>query len=77
MSDLFKPTVHVIGPGVVEHDMPCPVCGTNHAVCYVNTGVFYPCRSCESRGWTLARPKRWQERVMRLIGVKGMVPRWT
>jgi len=45
-----QPTIdnHVL---FAHHDMPCPVCRSNHAVLHLNTGIFHPCNSCHSDGW--------------------------
>lgn len=53
------------GAPVAEHNMPCPVCGVNHAVLYLNAGIFYPCRQCAREGWTLLRLPRWLSRRWR------------
>lgn len=39
-----------------HHNMPCPVCRTNHAVYITNTGICHPCWDCQSNGWRLCRP---------------------
>lgn len=50
---------------VLEHNMPCAVCGTNHAVAFTNNGTFTPCWKCQKEGWDLVkRPNQrnfWQK----------------
>lgn len=50
------------------HNMPCPICKTNHAVFVTSEGRFDVCRECESKGWYVGkremvkgRSKRWYE----------------
>ena len=50
----FQPQVVDLGL-FVEHDMPCPVCVTEHAQLYTNTGVFHPCVHCDEQGWRLTK----------------------
>ena len=53
----FNPLkVRDIGPGVV-HNMPCSVCWDSKAVLDLNTGMFQPCWTCQSKGYILK--KRW------------------
>ena len=49
------------GSGLVcFHNMPCGVCGVNHAVISCNTGVFDACWECQSEGWSMMKtPKKW------------------
>ena len=39
----------------VHHNMPCAVCGKNHAVYHVNYGIFTPCWECQRKGYKLIR----------------------
>jgi hypothetical protein len=41
------------GAPVAEHNMPCAVCRSRHAVLVLDKGVFEPCWECQSRGWQL------------------------
>ncbi len=61
------------GSPFAEHNMPCPICRQNHAVMYLNTGVFWPCGECENeRGWYTIRVPR------RLRGLLGWIlDRWS
>ena len=46
--------------GVLQHNMPCPVCLENMAR-YISddkNGYFAPCRKCESDGYVLKNKKR-------------------
>ena len=62
---LPRATIHIECKSVydVKHNFPCPVCIRENAVYQTNTGVFVPCRKCQSKGWFVARVtsrfKRW------------------
>lgn len=56
---IFRPTINVIGPGIVTHDMPCPVCISAHAVFDCNEQVFKPCWKCRE-SWELRRIPWWR-----------------
>jgi hypothetical protein len=57
------------GAPIAEHNMPCAVCGTNHAVLEIGFGRFSPCWECQKKGWELIRKptgpwyKRWYKRI--------------
>jgi hypothetical protein len=37
------------------HNMPCPVCKTNHAVFVTSSGFFDVCHDCRSQGWFVGK----------------------
>ena len=39
------------GSPIAEHNMPCAVCRTNHAIYDLSAGLFTPCWHCQSKGW--------------------------
>jgi hypothetical protein len=51
------------GAPVCQHNMPCTVCGINHAVRNMNTGRFDVCWSCQRRGWAVVHMPRWMMRI--------------
>jgi hypothetical protein len=53
------------GAPIAEHNMPCAVCGREHAVLCLNNGTFEPCWNCQRAGWVLIDRKRlpWWRRV--------------
>lgn len=54
----LEPTIKDHGV-FIEHNMPCPVCVTFHAVYVTSIGAFAPCWNCQDEGWRLKRsPKR-------------------
>lgn len=52
------------GAPVAEHNFPCAVCQDLPAVLHLPTGIFHPCRLCQSVGWRLFNPPRWLERLI-------------
>lgn len=40
---------------IVNHNFPCPVCKTNHAVYVTNTGIFEPCWDCQDEGYKIVK----------------------
>lgn len=52
------------GAPICEHNMPCAICGTRHAVYFLNEGLFLPCRECEAKGWRLIRYRGWFKRFI-------------
>lgn len=65
------PNIHVFmhdSGMMATHNMPCPVCKTNHAVFVSSEGYFDVCRKCEADGWYVGKrkmvndePKKWWE----------------
>lgn len=65
------PNIHVFmhdSGMIATHNMPCPICKTNHAVFVSSEGHFDACRKCRSEGWYVGRrevvkgkPKKWWE----------------
>jgi len=53
-----------------EHNYPCPVCQTQHAVLDTTEGVFKPCWDCQRKGFVTLEinPKsRWQKFLLSLL----------
>ena len=42
----------------VNHNMPCPVCKTNHAMCNTSGMIMHPCDECSEKGWELSKYKK-------------------
>lgn len=40
-----------------QHNMPCTVCGKNHAVYSAGTAIFLPCWSCQDKGYKIVNFK--------------------
>lgn len=40
---------------LVQHDYPCTVCSEEPAVLNLGTGIFQPCRTCESKGYRVTQ----------------------
>ena len=63
------PNIHVFmhdSGMMATHNMPCPVCKTNHAVFVSSEGYFDACRKCQVDGWYVGKrkmvndqPKKW------------------
>jgi len=51
--ELLKPKIEVIGPGAIDHNMPCSVCHKEPAVITCETGIFKPCWGCQELGHQL------------------------
>lgn len=74
------PDIHVFmhdSGMVATHNMPCPICKTNHAVFVTGEGRFDVCNSCSKEGWYVGKrdvknnfPKSYWDIFLRTIGVK-------
>lgn len=53
--EIHRPAIVTDGGPWAMHDMACAVCHDRKAVLDIGTGIFQPCWSCQSSGWTLAR----------------------
>lgn len=54
------PNIHVFmhdSGMMATHNMPCPVCKTNHAVFVSSEGYFDACRKCQVDGWYVGKRK--------------------
>ncbi|CAH9014483.1 conserved hypothetical protein [Vibrio phage 424E50-1] len=49
--DMF---MHDSGMAAV-HNMPCPVCKTNHAIFVTSSGFFDVCHDCRKEGWYVGK----------------------
>ncbi len=55
-KDLPKISVFMHDSGMVStHNMPCPVCKTNHAVFVTSKGFFDVCHNCRKVGWFVGK----------------------
>jgi hypothetical protein len=53
MIPMRQPVVIDDGNLYIQHDHACYTCGIRRAVYDEKYGIFYPCRECQSDGWTL------------------------
>jgi hypothetical protein len=42
-----------------EHNMPCAICLTKHAVYNMDEGFFEPCWDCQKLGWLTGNLTEW------------------
>lgn len=63
-EDLLKPTIVTDGGPWAEHNMPCPVLGTEHAVLELETGIFNPSHKARKEGWMLVKVPKWMKRFL-------------
>ena len=40
---------------LATHNMPCPVCKTNHAMFVASAGYFDVCYKCQGDGWSVTK----------------------
>ena len=43
----------------MRHNMPCPICLKNYALCYENQGIYLPCNECRKKGYLTLRFRPW------------------
>jgi len=55
--ELLKIKIESDGGPWCIHDMPCAVCGINHAVYDLSVGKFQPCWDCQKKGFVLVNTK--------------------
>ena len=69
MKELAEIQVVTDGGPWAVHNMPCTVCGVEHALLYLNDGRFEPCWKCQAKGWRTVRLGRFWLWLLRLFGV--------
>ena len=57
VPDVLKITTRGFKDGVLQHNMPCPVCVTSQASYTTDSdnGFFGPCIDCQIKGYSLSR----------------------
>lgn len=56
---LAEVNVYLHDSGVfVNHNMPCPVCKVNHAMCDTYGMIMHPCDECSEKGWELSKKEK-------------------
>lgn len=60
---------------IATHNMPCPVCKTNHAVFILSSGYFTVCHECKNDGWAVTKTKEKKlsliDKMINWLGFKG------
>ena len=58
--NIAETVFHTDGGPWVDHNMPCGICSTAHAVYNMHNGVFEPCWGCQRKGWRVNKIPEWR-----------------
>ena len=58
IMELAKIEIETDGGPWAFHNMPCSVCGREHAILELWSGHFQPCPSCQKKGFILVDIKK-------------------